>query len=71
MTEKIANPRISELTKQLSEGRISRRHFMEAGVAMGLTLTAAAGLMNKAAAATPKRGGHFRVAEDDGNTTDT
>src|SRR5262249_5925229 len=46
--------------------------FMEGAIALGLTASAAASLWSReVAAATPKSGGRFRVALDDGNTTDS
>lgn len=52
-------------------GRISRRDFMQGALALGLGVTAASGLWTReVAAATPKKGGTFRVGLDDGNTSD-
>ena len=62
---------IGALTNQLRERRISRRRFMEGCLASGLTVAAATGIASKVEAAEPKPGGHFRVGQDDGNTTDT
>ena len=63
---------LDRLTQDLAQERVSRRRFMEGALAMGLTVSAASALWSKTArAATPKKGGHFRVGEDDGNTTDT
>ena len=63
---------LDTLTTELAQGRVSRRSFMQSAVALGLTASAATGLWSTTVqAAMPKRGGHFRVAMDDGNTTDT
>ncbi len=52
--------------------RLSRRGFMEGVMAMGATAAAATVLWNtKVEAATAKPGGTFRVALDDGNTSDS
>ncbi len=64
--------RLGTLTKQVAEQRIDRRRFMEGALAMGLTVTAASTIWSDTVrAATPKKGGRFRVGLDDGNTTDS
>ena len=51
--------------------RLSRRAFMERALASGLSVAAAGSLWSlRAAAATPKKGGIFRVGLNDGNTAD-
>ena len=52
-------------------GHISRRSFMYYAMAAGMTSTAATGLWTTSAKAQPKSGGTYRVAQHDGNTTDT
>ncbi len=60
------------LTRLARNGHLSRRAFMERALAGGMTLTAASALWSgKVEAATPKRGGTFRVGLHDSNTTDT
>ena len=55
-----------------TEGKVGRRRFMEGALYAGLTVTAATTLWTKTVrAATPKKGGKFRVGMDDGNTTDS
>ena len=51
--------------------KVSRRTFMEGASAMGLTVAAAGSLWSsRVEAATPQKGGTFRVGMHDGNTTD-
>jgi peptide/nickel transport system substrate-binding protein len=72
MSDKVAQDKIGRLTADLAARRIGRRAFMEGAIALGVTASAAAGLWSsQAAAATPKKGGRFRVALDDANTTDS
>lgn len=61
---------ISTLTDMLSSGRIDRREFMRGAVSFGLTVAAASTLAERAAAATPKRGGHLTVGHAHGSTSD-
>lgn len=52
--------------------KVSRRHFMQIAIGAGLSIPAATKLWTtKVEAATPKKGGTFRVAINDFNTTDT
>ena len=62
---------ISALIPSLQRGAISRRRFIQNALAMGLTLPAASLLVGEALAATPKRGGTFRIGINHGSTTDT
>ena len=56
----------------IRQGNPSRRRFMEGALALGMTVSAANTLWSKkVAAATPKRGGTFRVGVHDGNTSDS
>lgn len=72
MSETIDARRLRLLSQDLAAGRIDRRRFMEAALALGMIAPAAAGLWpGRALAATPKKGGRFRVGLDDGNTTDS
>ncbi len=62
---------IDRLAREARKGRVSRREFMHHSIVAGLTATTAAGLWtSKVAAQTPNRGGTFRVAQHDGNTSD-
>ena len=62
---------ITHLTPLLQRGNISRRRFISTAIAMGLTLPAAGLLARQALAATPKRGGLFRIGINHGSTTDS
>lgn len=61
---------IDRLADAAREGSISRRSFMNYSVAAGMTASAATGLWGTSAKAEPKRGGKYRVAQHDGNTSD-
>ncbi|WP_169567521.1 ABC transporter substrate-binding protein [Sneathiella limimaris] len=66
----------SDLTAKLladgRKGRITRRDFMQYSAAAGLTISAASALWTKEVqAATPKKGGNFRLGSHDGNTSDS
>lgn len=62
---------IDRLADAARTGKISRRNFMHHSIAAGLTATTATGLWTSTAMAQPKSGGTLRVAQHDGNTTDT
>lgn len=49
---------------------LSRRAFLQTGLAAGAAMTTAMGLSHKAVAATPLKGGHFRFGFAHGSTTD-
>ncbi|MFT5221292.1 MAG: peptide/nickel transport system substrate-binding protein [Planctomycetota bacterium] len=60
------------LTQDAKSGKLGRRDFMRYAVAAGMTVPLASGLWTSdVAAATPKKGGKFRVGVHDGNTSDT
>lgn len=60
------------LNRILSNGPVTRRTFMEGALAMGMTVTAANALWVKSVeAATPKKGGTYKIGVEDGNTTDS
>ena len=62
----------SSLVSRGKAGRLSRRQFMQGALALGASVPAATALWNKEVkAATPQKGGTFRVAIRDFNTTDT
>ena len=61
---------LDRLAKAARQGSISRRSFMNAAIAAGVTASAATGLWTTSAKAMPKRGGTYRVAQHDGNTSD-
>ena len=63
---------LDALLKQFNSGTMSRRQFMKRTAALGMTAAASTSLIgNIAQAATPKRGGHMRVATVQGATTDS
>jgi peptide/nickel transport system substrate-binding protein len=60
------------LTQDAKSGKLGRRDFMRYAVAAGMTIPLASGLWtSEVAAATPKKGGKFRVGVHDGNTSDS
>ena len=67
-----SNEHLDWLHSELEHGRTSRREFLARAVACGLTASAAASLLAKSTmAATPKRGGHMKLAMGHGSTSDT
>ncbi|MEO1398811.1 MAG: ABC transporter substrate-binding protein, partial [Pseudomonadota bacterium] len=62
---------LDRLAEAARQGKISRRSFMHYSMAAGLTSTTATGLWTTTAKAAPSNGGTFRVAQHDGNTSDT
>ncbi len=63
--------KLDQLKKTFSDGRISRRGFMEGALALGMTMTGATGFMSAVEAATPKRGGTFKLGLGGASTTDS
>ena len=63
-------PDIDKLASGLRRGLVSRRQFMEGAIALGVSVIAAEGIMKSAHAATPKKGGTFRVGLGGASTTD-
>ena len=61
---------IGTLETKLAEGKISRRNFISAAIAMGIATTTAVGMADRAMAA-PKQGGRLRQALGHGSTTDS
>jgi peptide/nickel transport system substrate-binding protein len=60
------------LTQDAKSGKLGRRDFMRFAVAAGMTIPLASGLWtSEVAAATPKKGGKFRIGAHDVNTSDT
>ncbi len=58
------------LHSSFERGGISRRNFISGALALGFSMTAASALVNKAEAATPKKGGRLRTALTGGATSD-
>ena len=61
----------SWLIGEAEKGRLSRREFLGRTSAIGIALSVGTGLFDKARAATPKKGGHMRLAMGHGATSDT
>lgn len=60
------------LAKAALGGRLSRRHFMERALLLGLTVPLASSIWSgQVAATTPRSGGNFRVGVKDANVTDS
>ena len=63
---------IRDLEKQLRQGNISRREFLASCAAIGIAGGVAPALLSESAeAATPKKGGRFRMGITDANTSDS
>ena len=61
---------LKQLETMLSKGKITRREFLARVSALGITAAVAPGLLAKPAqAATPKKGGRFRMSIGGGATT--
>lgn len=72
MTDQKRDMRVATLLDRLNRHGLSRRKFMEGAMAAGMTAAAASTLWSDTARAEgPKRGGHFRIGMQDGNTTDS
>jgi len=56
---------------RLAQGGLSRRQFMTSMMAAGVVVPTAMGWANQAAAATPNRGGSFKMGLGHGSTTDS
>ena len=64
--------RLDELKKQVSEGRLNRRAFMQRAAALGVATGVSTAMFSSATqAAAPKRGGHARIGWHGGSTTDS
>ncbi len=60
------------LTQSTKSGNMKRRDFMHFAIVAGITASTASGLWtSEVAAATPKKGGKFRLGVHDGNTSDS
>jgi len=72
MTDKSQDQLIDRMAEEAKRGRLSRRDFMHYATAAGVTATTATGLWtSKVRAATPQKGGTFRIGQHDGNTSDS
>jgi ABC-type transport system substrate-binding protein len=62
---------LKKFEKLFTEGKITRREFMAKVSALGLVAAVSPALLSKRAeAATPKKGGHFKMGLTGGHTTD-
>ena len=62
--------KLNAITNILKSNRVSRRGFMQQGLAAGIGVTALSMVATKVHANTPKKGGHLRVAKGHGSTSD-
>lgn len=62
--------KFDDLRASFTGGKITRRNFISGAVALGVSMTAAAAVVSRAEAATPKRGGRLRTALTGGATSD-
>jgi len=72
MKNKIFSDLIARMVADGRRSQLSRRDFIQFSVAAGMTATSASALWSSdVLAATPKKGGKFRLGSHDGNTSDT
>ena len=62
--------KVRDIQQSFESGQMTRRSFMSAALALGISMTAASAILNKVEAATPKKGGKLRVGLTGGATTD-
>ena len=62
---------ITAQASKLTAGQIDRRKFIMSALAAGVVLPAALSMADKAMAATPKKGGLFKLGRGHGSTTDS
>lgn len=62
---------LDQMKRLATQGRMTRRDFIQLAVATGMTVAAANTAFISAAQAAPKTGGKFRIALGSGATTDT
>lgn len=61
---------VRNLQSDFDNGKISRRHFIQGALALGVSMTSAISYVDLAKAATPKKGGRFRIGITGGATSD-
>lgn len=61
---------MDKLKTDLTAGKISRRRFMEGAAALGIAVTAAEGVMTKALAQAPQKGGTYKQGLTGGASSD-
>ncbi len=62
---------LDDLARRAARGDLSRREFMGRATALGLTASAATGLLAQTARATPQSGGHLILGLNGGATSDS
>ncbi|WP_342643150.1 ABC transporter substrate-binding protein [Rhodoligotrophos ferricapiens] len=62
---------LERIGREVKTGRVTRREFIVAAVAAGLTASTASTLFASLARAEPKTGGHFKIGIGAGSTTDS
>ena len=62
--------KVKFLQSSFEHGNLSRRNFMQGMLALGVSMTSAISLVDVAQAATPKKGGRFRIGITGGATSD-
>lgn len=67
----ISREKVNRIDREARIGKLSRREFVTAAVAAGLTVASADAMFSEAVAATPKKGGVLRIALGSGSTSDT
>lgn len=64
------NHSLKQLGNALQNGTITRRHFVEAAIGLGIAAAAAPLYAEQALADTPRKGGHLKIGTASGSTTD-
>ncbi len=67
----VKGPFLSDEMTRYAKGGLSRRQFITSALAAGVALPAALGWADKVLAATPNKGGLFRLGVSSGSTTDS
>ncbi len=62
---------LDKFTDYVATGKMNRREFIQAGIAAGVSVTAASTAFDKARAATPKKGGKFIQGLTGGGSSDS
>ncbi len=62
---------LRKLEKLAAAGKMSRREFMGAAIAAGISVSMAGSIFSSVAHAAPKKGGHFKCGIGAGSTTDS
>jgi peptide/nickel transport system substrate-binding protein len=62
--------KVEQLKFSYANGRVTRRRFMEGALALGMTIASASAFVSSVQAATPKKGGVYRLGLPAANTGD-